>query len=68
MGELAAISKARSKNWQAAAWRLGRRNPEQWAATHRPPVASANPDATNNEFVLAYNLAEDTDEPSTKEP
>ena len=58
--DLAAISKARSKSWQAAAWRLQRRHPSRWAPTHREKVGNDG-DETDNEFRLAYNL-DDEDE------
>jgi len=57
--DLMNISKHAAKSWQAAAWRLSRKNPSRWAATHRPPVPSDAP-ADNSSFVLSYNL--DVDE------
>jgi hypothetical protein len=68
VNDLAAITAARAKNWQAAAWRAARRYPEQWAPTHRPPVASASPGANDNMFTLNYNLDKDDDEPKANEP
>lgn len=65
MGDLAAVSKARSKNWQAAAWRLQRRHPSRWAATHRPPVAP-DTDPTEGDFRLAYSLDDDDSEEKAK--
>jgi len=51
------------KNYNATAWRLSRRFPERWAATHRPPVQGAvTPD--DNDFRLAYNLEDDEDKES----
>ncbi len=44
--DLAAISKARSRNWQASAWRLQRRHPERWGdSSNRPQAPQQNPDA-----------------------
>lgn len=36
--DVTTIMKASSRNWQAAAWRLERRNPERWGRRDRPEV------------------------------
>jgi hypothetical protein len=57
--DLLYISKAASKQWQAAAWRLARRNPNRWADTQSRVIANENETKPSNEFKLAYDLSDD---------
>ncbi len=61
ISDLAAVSAATKKHWQAAAWRLQRRNPTRWAPAHRGQI---QPEGERNEktFRLNYNLDDDTDD------
>lgn len=65
LDDLIAVTTARAKNWQAAAWRLQRRHPSRWAATHRPAVAP-DTDPTEGDFRLAYSLDDDDREEKAK--
>lgn len=57
--DLRAISKAANKgNWNAAAWRLERRNPRRWAPTKRLPDDDED-SADSRGFILNYNLEGD---------
>lgn len=60
--DLLYISKAASKQWQAAAWRLARRNPTRWADTAARVLAKDNETKPSNEFRLAYSLDDDDEE------
>ena len=57
--DLLYISKAASKQWQAAAWSLARRNPTRWADTQSRIIANENETKPSNEFKLSYDLSED---------
>jgi len=58
LNDLMYITKARSKDWKASAWRLERRHPTRWAGVRRPTVPGEVAQEDSG-FTLAYNLDDD---------
>ena len=58
LNDLMYITKARSKDWKASAWRLERRNPSRWSGVRRPTV-QGEVQTEDTGFTLAYNLDDD---------